>query len=147
MCDDNILVNFIKMNKEACVPVYERSGDCACSLRVIEDYTINPGKRILAHTGLAIKMPFGYEAQVRPRSGLAWKKGLTVLNSPGTVDSAYTGEIMIILINFGDEPIIINKGDSVAQLKFSKVYTGVFNEVDVLEKTERGNGGLGSTGK
>lgn len=144
---NNIPVNFIKLNVYAHTPTYEHYGDCACSLRVIEDYTIDPGKRVLARTGLAIQMPYGFEAQVRPRSGLAWKKGLTVLNTPGTIDAAYTGELMIILINLGDEPISIENGDAVAQLKFSKVYTGDFNQVSSLEETERGDGGFGSTGK
>lgn len=147
MSTDNIAVKFVKIHKDAIVPTYECYGDCACSLRVIEDYIIKPGKRILAHTGLSIQMPFGFEAQVRPRSGLAFKKGLTVLNSPGTIDAGYINELMIILINLGDEDIVINKGDSIAQLKFSKVYTGVFTEVEVLEETERGFGGLGHTGR
>lgn len=144
---NNIPVDFVKLSVYAHIPTYEQYGDCACSLRVIEDYTIDPGKRVLARTGLAIQMPYGFEAQVRPRSGLAWKKGLTVLNTPGTIDAAYTGELMIILINLGDEPISIENGDAVAQLKFSKVYTGDFNQVLSLEETERGDGGFGSTGK
>ncbi len=96
-----------KIHKDAVIPTYEKPGDAACSLRVIEDYTIKPGKRILARTGLKIAIPEGFEAQVRPRSGNAWKKGLTVLNTPGTIDAGYRGEIMVILINLGDEDIII----------------------------------------
>jgi dUTP pyrophosphatase len=144
---NDISVDFVKLDKYAHIPTYEKEGDCACSLRVIKSYVIDPGERILASTGLAIKVPYGYEAQVRPRSGLALKKGLTVLNTPGTIDSGYTGEVKIILINFGDEPIVIREGDAVAQLKFSKVYTGVFTQVLLLEETERGDDGFGSTGK
>lgn len=136
-----------KIHKDAIIPVYEHEDDAACSLRVIEDYTIKPGKRILARTGLKIATPKGFEAQVRPRSGNAWKKGLTVLNTPGTIDSPYRGELMVILINLGDEDIIINKGDAVAQMKFSAVYIGHFMETDNLDVTSRGIGGLGSTGR
>lgn len=147
MLTNGLKIPFVKEHPDAIVPSYEKSDDAACSLRVIEDYTIKPGKRILARTGLKISIPIGFEAQVRPRSGLAWKKGLTVLNTPGTIDSGYTGEIMVILINLGEEDIIINKGDAVAQMKFSPVYTGYFLEVNQLDPTQRGNGGFGSTGK
>ena len=136
-----------KIHKDAVIPTYEKPGDAACSLRVIEDYTIKPGKRILARTGLKIAIPEGFEAQVRPRSGNAWKKGLTVLNTPGTIDAGYRGEVMVILINLGDEDITIEKGDAVAQMKFSPVYTGYFMETDNLDVTSRGTGGLGHTGR
>lgn len=144
---NGLKIMFKKLHSEAVIPIYEHTGDCACSLRVIEDYVIKPGKRILAKTGFAISIPEGFEAQVRPRSGNAWKKGLTVLNSPGTIDSNYTGEVMVILINLGDESIAIRKGDAVAQMKFSPVYTGYFVETDSLDKTPRGTGGIGSTGR
>lgn len=143
---NNLKIMFKRLHPDAIIPVYEHFGDCACSLRVIEDYTIKPGQRVLAKTGFAISIPEGFEAQVRPRSGNAWKKGLTVLNTPGTIDSAYTGEIMIILINLGDKLIAINKHDAVAQMKFSPVYTGYFIEVHELPDTVRGSGGIGSTG-
>ena len=136
----------VKMHKDALIPVYERPNDAACSLRVIEDYVVKPGQRILAKTGLKIAIPPGFEAQVRPRSGLAWKQGLTVLNTPGTIDADYRGEIMIVLINLGDKDIAINKGDAVAQMKFSPVYTGFFMETDELTSTIRGEGGIGHTG-
>ncbi len=146
MLANGLKIFYTKIHKDAVVPVYEKLDDAACSLRVIEDYTVHPGKRILAKTGLKIAIPEGFEAQVRPRSGNAWKKGLTVLNSPGTIDAGYRGEIMIILINLGDEDILIKKGDAVAQMKFSPVYTGYFMETDNLGSTQRGIGGIGSTG-
>ena len=143
---NDLKIMFVKESKHARIPRYERLGDAGCSLRVIEDYKIYPGKRILARTGLRIAVPTGFEAQIRPRSGNAWKKGLTVLNTPGTIDAGYRGEVMVVLINLGDEPIAIERGDAVAQMKFSPVYTGHFIEADFLPDTERGAGGLGSTG-
>jgi dUTP pyrophosphatase len=140
-------IMFVKSNPYAYIPTYEKDGDAACSLRVIENYTIKPGERVLAKTGLKIAVPEGFEAQIRPRSGLAWKKGLTVLNTPGTVDAGYRGEIMIILFNAGEEDIVIEKGDAVAQMKFSPVYTGYFLETLDLDVTSRGEGGLGHTGR
>jgi dUTP pyrophosphatase len=147
MPTNNLKIFFTKIHTDAIVPTYEKQGDAACSLRVVEDYTIKPGKRILAKTGLKIAIPEGFEAQVRPRSGNAWKKGLTVLNSPGTIDAGYRGEVMIILINLGNDNVFIKKGDAVAQMKFSPVYTGYFMETDSLDATSRGISGLGSTGR
>ena len=147
MLANGLKVFYTTNHHDAKVPTYEREGDCACSLRVIESYTIHPGKRVLARTGLKIAMEKGFEAQIRPRSGLAWKKGLTVLNSPGTIDEEYRGELMIVLINLGDEVITIDKGDAVAQMKFSPVYVGYFLKSDTLSTTERGDGGIGHTGR
>ena len=144
---NNLRNLFTKCHKDAVKPVYELYGDAACSLRVVEDYSIKPGGRVLAATGLNIAIPEGFEAQIRPRSGLAWKKGLTVVNTPGTIDSNYRGEIKVALINLGDETVRINKGDAVAQMKFSAVYLGNFIEVNSLSETPRGDGGFGSTGK
>jgi dUTP pyrophosphatase len=143
---NSLNVEFKKMSKDAQVPVYEKQGDAGCSLRVVEDYLVLPHQRVLARTGLKIALPEGYEAQVRPRSGNAWKRGLTVLNTPGTIDAGYRGEVMVILINLGDRMIRINKGDAVAQMVFKPVYTGYFSEVAELPESERGAGGLGSTG-
>ena len=147
MMTNGLKIFYVKMHSDAIVPVYEKQGDSGCSLRVIEGYVIKPGKRILARTGLKIAIPDGFEAQVRPRSGNAWKKGLTVLNTPGTIDCGYRGELLIILINLGEEDILIEKGDAVAQMKFSPVYTGYFMETDNLDGTSRGTGGLGHTGR
>lgn len=145
--ENYLKIEFVKLHKDAVVPAYEKDGDAACSLRVIEDYYIKPGQRILASTGLAVAIPFGFEGQVRPRSGNAFKKGLTVLNTPGTIDAGYRGEVKVILINLGDAPIAVQKGDAVAQLKFSPVYTGRFIEVSQLDVTDRNTGGIGHTGR
>jgi dUTP pyrophosphatase len=147
MLANGLKIFCVKEHKDAILPTYEHTGDAACSLRVVEDYTVKPKERIMADTGLIIAIPEGFEGQVRPRSGNAWKKGLTVLNTPGTIDSNYRGPLKIILINLGEEDIVINKGDAVAQLKFSPVYTGYFLETDNLNSTGRGVGGFGSTGR
>ena len=111
-----------------------------------KEFTLNPGVRALIPTGLYIQLPEGYEAQIRPRSGLAWKHGITVLNAPGTIDADFTGEIGVILINHGNTPFVINDGDRIAQMVITKVEYPVFCEVDKLEETERGDGGFGHTG-
>ena len=108
--------------------------------------TIQPFDRVLISTGLKIALPIGYEAQIRPRSGLALKKGITVLNTPGTIDADYRGDIGIILINLGKEAVKIEPGERIAQMIINKYETITWKEVDSLEKTERGDGGFGSTG-
>ena len=107
---------------------------------------LKPLQRALIPTGLYIELPDGYEAQVRPRSGLALKKGVTVLNSPGTIDSDYRGEIKVIMINLSNDTTVINTGERIAQLIISKFEKVVFKEVDALNETERGEGGFGHTG-
>jgi dUTP pyrophosphatase len=106
-----------------------------------------PGKRALVPTGLTIALPDGFEAQVRPRSGLAAKHGVTVLNSPGTIDADYRGEIAVILINHGTEPYAIRRGERIAQMVIAPVVQAGFNPVDSLRETDRGSGGFGSTGR
>jgi len=108
--------------------------------------TIQKGERILIPTGIRIALPFGYEAQIRSRSGLALKHGIAVLNSPGTVDADYRGELKVLLINHGNEPFTINRGDRIAQLVLAKVEMQNFTETDSLPDTPRGEGGYGSTG-
>jgi dUTP pyrophosphatase len=135
-----------KTSKHAILPTYEHFDDAACSLRSIEDYVIRPGERVLVKTGIKIAIPEGFEAQIRPRSGLAWKKGLTVVNTPGTIDAGYRGEVMVALINLGQEVVTIRRGDAVAQMKFSPVYKGHFLEAEYLPESSRGVGGFGSTG-
>ena len=105
-----------------------------------------PGGRCLVPTGLFIQLPIGYEAQVRPRSGLALKKGLTVLNTPGTLDSDYTGEIGVILINHSNENVTIEEGERIAQMVIAQYERVIFEIVEELNKTDRGDGGFGSTG-
>jgi dUTP pyrophosphatase len=147
MLANGLKIFFKKLHEDAQVPEYEKEGDAACSLRVVEDYTVKPGHRVLARTGIAIQLEQGFEAQIRPRSGLAWKKGLTVVNTPGTIDEGYRGEIMVALINLGDQPVVIKKGDAVAQMKFSPVYVGYFLETRELTSSDRGEGGFGHTGR
>lgn len=114
----------------------------------IEDNTliINPGGRALVPTGLHMAIPEGYELQVRPRSGLALKFGISVLNTPGTIDSGYIGDIGIIVINHGDKPFMVYQGDKIAQGVFSKIETVTFEKINTLEETSRGEGGFGHTG-
>lgn len=113
---------------------------------VVTGICINPGGRALIPTGLYMALPVGYEAQVRPRSGLALKYGITVLNTPGTIDSDYRGEIGVVLINLGSEPFIVRQGDRIAQLVISQINQVQFVPVDELQETDRGAGGFGSTG-
>jgi len=110
------------------------------------DLLLKPMQRVLVKTGLFIELVPGYEAQVRPRSGLAFKKGITVLNSPGTIDADYRGEIGVILVNLSDNDFIITDGERIAQMVISKHEQAIWNEVDSLENSERGSGGFGSTG-
>jgi dUTP pyrophosphatase len=111
-----------------------------------ESVVVQSAERVLIPTGLALEIPYGYEAQMRPRSGLAFKQGLTVLNSPGTIDSDYRGEVAVIVINAGKEAITINNGDRIAQLVFAPVTKAALVEADTISETKRGEGGFGSTG-
>ncbi|MEX0753267.1 MAG: dUTP diphosphatase [Xanthobacteraceae bacterium] len=113
---------------------------------VADDVTIHPGQREIVPTGIAVELPFGTEAQVRPRSGLAARHGVTVLNTPGTVDADYRGEIQVILINLGREPFTVRRGMRIAQLVIAPVLRPRLSEGQVLRKTARGSGGFGSTG-
>jgi len=111
-----------------------------------EAIELKPGMRTLVKTGLFMEIPVGYECQVRPRSGLALKKGITVLNSPGTIDADYRGEVGVILINHSDETFVIEDGERIAQLVFAPVEQALWEEVDELSETQRGSDGFGSTG-
>ena len=128
------------------LPSYETSGSAGMDVRAAENMVIAPGHRGLVGTGLAFAIPQGYEIQVRPRSGLALKKGIGVPNSPGTIDSDYRGELKIILLNHGEEDFIIERGDRIAQIIVAPVQRGILVEVADLDQTERGSGGFGSTG-
>lgn len=131
------------------LPTYATSGSAGMDLRANIDETIllHPNERRLIPTGLHIQLPKGYEANVRPRSGLALKNGITVLNSPGCIDSDYVGEIGVILINHSIQAFEIKNGDRIAQLTINKVEQAEWEVVDSLDNTERGEGGFGSTGK
>jgi len=128
------------------LPCYETSGSAGMDVRAAEERVIAPGQRGLVGTGLAFAIPEGYEIQVRPRSGLALKKGIGIPNAPGTIDSDYRGELKVILINHGEEDLIIARGDRIAQIVVAPVQRGVLVEVADLDETQRGSGGFGSTG-
>ena len=132
------------------LPAYETSGAAGMDLRAaVEDeapVVLRPGSRAMVPTGLCIAVPAGFEVQVRPRSGLAAKAGITCLNSPGTVDSDYRGELKVILINLGAEDFIIRRGERIAQMVVAPVVQAAWQQVDSLDETTRGAGGFGSTG-
>ncbi|MEM7119812.1 MAG: dUTP diphosphatase [Pseudomonadota bacterium] len=130
------------------LPAYATADAAGLDLRAAVDEPVHlkTHDRLMVPTGLSIALPVGYEAQVRPRSGLAAKHGVTVLNSPGTIDADYRGEVMVILINHGQEPFVIERGMRIAQMVIAPVTRAEFIEVDVLDDTARGTGGHGSTG-
>ena len=136
-----------KINPEAIIPAYQTKEAAGFDLHSIENVVLKPGERKLIGTGLAFEIEYGYEVQIRPRSGLAFKHGITVLNSPGTIDSDYRGEIKVLLINHSDEEFEIKKGDRIAQAVVASVIQAEIVEVEELSSTERGEGGFGSTGK
>jgi len=129
-------------------PAYESEGSSGMDIRagVVEPVTLQPGEIVLIPTGLAISIPRGYEAQIRPRSGLALRNGIGLVNSPGTIDSDYRGEVGIILINWGSKPFVIRRGDRIAQMVISKVYSADIVEVEDFAQTQRGEGGFGHSG-
>jgi dUTP pyrophosphatase len=128
------------------LPAYATDGAAGMDVVSAEDLILAPGARHAVATGFAMAIPHGYEVQVRPRSGLALKHGITCLNTPGTIDSDYRGEVKVILANLGSEPFPIKRGDRIAQLVPAPVQRAVLTEVDSLDATERGVGGFGSTG-
>jgi dUTP pyrophosphatase len=142
-----MVVKLKKLYKEAIIPKYQSQFAAGFDLHSLKDYEIKPKERVLVQTGLAMEIESGYELQIRPRSGLALKHGITVLNTPGTVDSDYRGEIMVLLINHSDETFVIKQNERIAQGVIQKIIQASFVEVEELEKTQRGEGGFGSTGK
>ena len=138
-----------KFDKNIKLPIYKTSGSSGMDLLayIKNKININPGKTAMIPTGIAVAIPKNYEIQIRPRSGLAAKKGISVLNTPGTVDSDYRGEIIIILINLSKKSFVVKSGDRVAQMILCPVAKGKLQEVKNLPKTVRGKGGFGSTGK
>ncbi|MBI2628678.1 dUTP diphosphatase [Candidatus Pacearchaeota archaeon] len=137
-----------KLDNEATLPNYAHPGDAGMDLYSSKDYPpLNPGERCLIHTGISLEIPEGYELQIRPKSGLALKHGLSIVNTPGTIDSGYRGEVGIILINHGEKPYTVKKGEKVAQGVFSRFESAELEEVVDLSDTSRGAGGFGSTGK
>lgn len=142
----NIAVKRLPNGAGLSIPSYESAGAAGMDICSAESTVVRVGRRAAIATGFAFAIPEGYEIQVRPRSGLAYKNGMTVLNTPGTIDSDYRGEIKVILVNLGDEDFQINKGDRIAQIIAAPVQRANLNEVDSLDDTERGSGGFGSTG-
>ncbi len=136
-----------KLTPDAMIPAYQTELAAGFDLHSIEDYVLKKGERKLIKTGLAFEIEPGFEVQIRPRSGLAFKHGITVLNTPGTIDADYRGEIMVLLINLGEEDFEIKKGERIAQAVIAPVIQAKFEEVDELSVTKRGKGGFGSTGK
>lgn len=148
MSDVRVDVVRLEHGQDLPLPAYATADSAGMDLlsAEAEDVTIDPGKRAMLATGIAIQLPGGFEAQVRPRSGLAAKHGITVLNSPGTIDADYRGEIKVILVNLGDQPVTLARGERIAQMVVAPVTQISFNEVKSLDNSARGAGGFGSTG-
>lgn len=139
-------VRIKKLHDDAIIPKYQSDEAAGFDLHSVEELVLKKGKRVALKTGLAMQIDKGYELQVRARSGLALKKGIALVNAPGTVDSDYRGEIMVILINLGEEDVHIKVGDRIAQAVLKEVVQAEILEVDELDSTSRGEGGFGSTG-
>lgn len=135
-----------RLHEDARLPTYAHPGDAGMDLAAVEALEIGPGERVAAATGLAIAVPDGWVGLVHPRSGLALRAGLTVVNAPGTVDAGYRGELKVLLVNLGDEPVQVRPGDRIAQLVLQRVGRAEVVEVAELDATQRGSGGFGSTG-
>ncbi len=146
MKDEQVVVKVKRLISGSFLPARAKEGDAAFDLYSITDHMMMPGETYGVPTGIALEIPAGYEGQVRPRSGLALKHGITILNSPGTIDSGYRGEVKIIVHNMSDEPFNITKGMRIAQIAIRPVPDVQFIEVDTLEGSDRGDGGFGSTG-
>jgi dUTP pyrophosphatase len=138
--------NFIVRYKGGSAPTYQTVGAAGCDLMSAVDQMIDPQSWGVVSTGLFLEIPQGYEAQVRSRSGLALRHGVFVMNSPGTIDCDFRGEIKVILANMGHHPFIVKKGDRIAQMVFSPVFQATFEMAESLTETARGTGGFGSTG-
>ena len=136
----------LRIDPSAKMPSYAHPGDAGMDIHSVETLVLPPGGRARVHTGLAFQLPPDAEAQVRPRSGLALKHGVTVLNAPGTIDAGYRGEVCVILANFGQEPFTVEKGMRIAQIVVAPVARAEVVEAEALDATERGAGGFGSTG-
>ena len=143
-----MIINIVNKSKHN-LPSYSTDASSGMDLRanISNDIVMKTGERALIPTGLYLEIPVGYEAQIRPRSGLAIKKGITVLNSPGTIDSDYRGEVCIILINLSDEDYVIKDGDRICQMVITKHEKAEWVSVEELKETSRGDGGFGHTGK
>jgi dUTP pyrophosphatase len=141
-----LIVKVERLHADATLPRFATAGSAGCDLTATAELTLAPGARVLVPTGLALALPTGFEGQVRPRSGLAFRYGVTVLNAPGTIDADYRGEVKVLLVNLGDEPFTIRVGDRIAQLVIARHAQPTFVE-GPLDDTARGAGGFGSTGR
>jgi dUTP pyrophosphatase len=148
MTHSNIPLQFMRLADfpEIELPSYQSEHAAGMDVRAAEERTLQPGETALIPTGFAMAIPPGYEAQLRPRSGLALKNGITLLNSPGTIDADYRGAVQVILTNLGHQPFFINPGDRIAQMVIAKVERAEIHEVQELDETIRGEGGFGSSG-
>jgi dUTP pyrophosphatase len=135
-----------RLQRDAVLPAYAHPGDAGLDLAALQAHHLEPGERVAAPTGLAVAIPDGWVGLVHPRSGLALRHGLTVVNAPGTIDAGYRGEVKVLLVNLGSEPVDIEAGDRIAQLLLQRVGRAQVVEVDALPSTARGQGGFGSTG-
>jgi len=149
MTDASLRISVLRLSNGVGLPLplYATQGAAGMDVVAAEDVVIAPGRRHAVATGFAMAIPDGFEVQVRPRSGLALKHGITCLNSPGTIDSDYRGEIKVILANLGDAPFKVARGDRIAQLVPAPVHRAALEEVEALDGTARGDGGFGSTGR
>jgi len=143
---ERVIVKVKRLVRDGLLPKQAKKGDAAFDLHSVVDYELRSGESYGVPTGLALEIPHGYEGQIRPRSGLALKNGITITNSPGTIDSGYRGEVRIIVHNLGRESFTISKGMRIAQIAIRPVPEVEFVEVDELEESDRGEGGFGSTG-
>lgn len=137
----------ITVADNATLPQYETAGAAGMDLRATESVTLEPLERAMVPTGLRVAIPLGYEGQVRPRSGLAFRMGISMVNTPGTIDADYRGEIKVLLINLGQESVTLEAGERIAQLVICPVARATWDTVDTLPSTDRGEGGFGSTGR
>jgi len=141
-------VQIVRLDKDLPLPAYAHPGDAGADLYAAEDVTLKPGERAVVPTGIAIALPEGYAAFVHPRSGLATRHGVSIVNAPGTVDAGYRGEIKVTLVNHDpEEPVALRRGDRIAQLVVQRVERVAFHEVGTLPESARGAGGFGSTGQ
>ena len=143
---DNYILKIKKINDKAVIPNYAHEGDAGLDLYAVQELILNPGERGLVHTGIQIELPKNTEAQIRPRSGLALKSGITTLNSPGTIDEGYRGEIGVILINHSNEVFKVEQGMKIAQMVIKPVFKVNIIETEELSNSERNEKGFGSSG-
>jgi dUTP pyrophosphatase len=145
--DSPLEIAVVRLDPDLPLPAYAHPGDAGADLLTTVDVTLAPGERALLPTGIALALPHGYVGLVHPRSGLAARHGVTVVNAPGTIDAGYRGEVQVLLVNLDpSEPVELRRGDRIAQLVVQRVETATFVEVDVLPSSQRGTGGYGSTG-